>query len=362
LPGSGSAAPSDDFVDTGDGTSGINGGYGTYGANAGTANQPGGYLQNGWPSVGGDPASGRVRFAPHPGENLIYLYGPEGEVSRCTQYLRKFDSPRKHVLIEALVLEVDTEAFESLRAKLTNLSSKRWSNVIADFGSLLGKNLAFSNSAGVDNPTTFSAVVEFLIGQNVARVITRPYVSTLSGKAATVNITSDQYLLVQQSDAGATVTTPSSVSAGVILKIFPSVIGNHSVRLRLDVEESTFGIPSEKVAVQIDRNNATTVAQIPFGRSVIIGGLMLNRSLREDVGFPFLRHLPILNLFFSEQGSARRTQEVVAIVTPYIWTPDLKTPLAEPKSLRLESAPSILSDFERMGDLPDSPGIIHSTD
>ena len=114
------------------------------------------------------------------------------------------------------------------------------------------------------------------------------------------------------------------------------------VRMDIDVEDSEFVPTVQNVAVEVDKNKATTNAQVESGQSIIIGGLILNRQSYSNAGFPWFRRIPLLNIFFADQERSDTKQEVVIFVTPHIWTPDLDVPLAAKEAFTIKEEEGIL--------------------
>ncbi len=55
--------------------------------------------------------------------------------------------------------------------------------------------------------TSFDAAINFLVSDNKARLISRPYIGTLSGQKAQINIASNRYVIVNEAN-GSVGTSP----------------------------------------------------------------------------------------------------------------------------------------------------------
>jgi type II secretory pathway component GspD/PulD (secretin) len=134
------------------------------------------------------------------------------------------------------------------------------------------------------------------------------------------------------------------------MSITPTVLADGRVRMVVDVENSEFIDTAENpsIAVEVDKNKATTIMQVESGQSVIIGGLTFQRTGQSTSGLPWLRHIPLLNIFTSHIRDSTVRQEVLIYVTPYVWSPDLATPFPLPESFGIKARDSGPTNLERL--------------
>ncbi|MDM8550588.1 type II and III secretion system protein [Desulfobacterales bacterium HSG2] len=282
-----------------------------------------------------------VEFGPVSASNTMYLGGRKDAVSKAAQLLMKADSEVRHIAIEVLVVEYSSGALEELGAKLNELKDGKYGGTL-DYGSATvndpSKDIISFSKTPFD-PTTFTAAINFLMSDNKARLISRPYISTLSGKEAEINISSDRYVIV---DEGEGATSTQSITAGVILKITPIVMADGRLRMEVSVEDSQFSaVNVSNVSTEVRKNSAKTVMQVEDGQTIIVGGLVLNRTAWSNTGFPFLRRIPILNLLFADRGRELEEKEVSIYVTPHIWKPNMLSPIIAPDALTIKDGKDI---------------------
>ena len=80
---------------------------------------------------------------------------------------------------------------------------------------------------------------------------------------------------------------------------------------------------------------------------------MIDSEAKGNSGFPFLRHVPVLNYLFSKQDAVQEEREVLVFVTPHIWKPSMKAPLVDPAPLALhKNGPNRKAFFESTGHVP----------
>ncbi|MBI1181602.1 MAG: hypothetical protein GC201_13705 [Alphaproteobacteria bacterium] len=275
------------------------------------------------------PEGKGVTYGALPNLNAIYLSGTRQAVSEARTALLRADREVPHVFIEMLVVDLDTIATKKLGAKLTEGSKGDFSNINILPGSTEG-NIGFTLIDGLKSATQLTLMVDLLATEDNAEILSRPYIATRSDQPASIEIVTDQYVAVQKSVEGASVTTTDGISAGVILNVTPVVLADGMIRLDLSVEASTFSPALAGSLVTKERNKATTTVSVPSGQTVVIGGLNFSRRATSQAGIPGLRNIPGVNLAAQNETSGRIGRELVVYLTPRIWNPQMETPLIRP--------------------------------
>ncbi|MCR9224867.1 MAG: hypothetical protein NXH70_12415 [Hyphomonas sp.] len=261
--------------------------------------------------------------------NAVYLSGTRAAVTRATRIIRQADRPVPHVIIEALVVNIDTSSVESIAINLSDGSAGKF-----DLTSLVpaqaGGNLVASFSDLAANSAAITASIDFLAAQNAVEIMARPYVATRSTKAATISIVDDQFARVDTSGDDSSIITTDSITAGISMEITPIVMGDGGIRVDINLEDSRFSATAGDIIIAKERSMATTSMIVQSGQTIVIGGLNSRYRLTDKSGFPWLRRVPLLNLLGGEQGSVESREELVVYLTPYIWVPGLDTPMPLP--------------------------------
>ncbi|MEM7328454.1 MAG: secretin N-terminal domain-containing protein [Pseudomonadota bacterium] len=277
--------------------------------------------------------------------NAVYLSGPQTYVANALSIIAQADRPVPHVIITALIVDIDTSSIETLGVSLSDLSDGSFSlasivpntasgNIVATFEELAG------------NTAQLTATIKFLAAQNVAHVLSRPYVATRSTMPATIEIVDDQFARVDSSSDDASIITTDSITAGIAMNILPIVMADSSIRLDVTIEDSRFNATAGDIIIAKERNAATTSMVVDSGQTIVIGGLNSRYRITENSGLPWLRKVPILNFFTAEQDALEVQSELVIYLTPYVWTPGLDPPRA--LDVPFDVTPSALLSIERL--------------
>ena len=283
-----------------------------------------------------------VKFGAVAASNSIYLYGAPANVAQAAQLLAKADREAKHVSIEVLVVEFNRGELEEYDSMIQELVEGDFTwNVNDAFNGMVGVNWSDqANGGGSDGGssedfsefkvTSMKGVVEMLVSDQKARLISRPFISTLSGTEAQIEIVSDRYVNVGSNDEPET----SEVTSGVILQITPTVLPDGKIRMNVSVEDSQFSsVNVQGVLSEVNKNAARTIMHVNDGHTIVVGGLVLNRRSTSNEGFPFLRNIPLINLLTAGMKHEQVEKEVTIYITPRIWEPNMLTPLIGPGAL-----------------------------
>ncbi|MEL7042058.1 MAG: secretin N-terminal domain-containing protein [Pseudomonadota bacterium] len=277
--------------------------------------------------------------------NAVYLSGPARDVFEARSILEQADRPVAHVIIEALVVNLNTSSAEELGVSLGDGASGKFEALKVVPGQTGGNIVAtFSDLAA--NAAQVTATIEFLAAQNAAQVLARPYIATRSTMPAQIEIVSDQFARVSTTGDDASIISTDSVTAGVTLSVTPLVMADEGIRLDMTIEDSRFGVTAGDILITKDRNTASTSMIVKSGQTIVIGGLNSHYRITENMGPPWLRRVPVLNTLLASQGAIEVRDELVVYLTPYIWIPSLDTPLPLPGMPDVDMGESV--SFERL--------------
>lgn len=292
-----------------------------------------------------------MTFAANPGRNSIFLSGFRAAVLDAEALLRQADNDFGHILIEVLVVEFNTEALRELSARIIDAARGSFSEINLDLGALFTEQISFTHVADTENVTQLTALLNLLIEDSQARIISRPYVATLSNESANLSVTDDRYVTVVSGDGDATL---ERVNSGVQLEVTPIVQWDGMIRLEIDLSESKFVPGPEGSNLRQTRNEVETTMRIGDGETIVVGGLMLNNFTGTDRGIPPFRETPFAGMLFGEKSQARQNRQVMMYLTPHLWTPGMDTPLLNQEAVPPPLPPQIQwQNTERSGFLSD---------
>jgi type II secretory pathway component GspD/PulD (secretin) len=269
-------------------------------------------------------------------------------VQQATDLLMRADRSPGSVQIEAIIVSVNSSAYEEFNAQFSGITKGRISNGKINVWALTDSSVEFNynRSPAVKNPLAFSALLNMLFQQQKARIIARPFITAQSGEEAEMKIGENRYVVVQQPSAGAPVYGTQAIESGVNLKITPMVLGDNLVRLNIDMANRQFVPTQGNVSQMIDNNSARTVLTLDDGRTAIIGGLKMKSMATANAGLPWLRRIPLLNLLTAAHEEDQSGQEVFFYLTPHIVKPGMEGLPDRPEAFGVDNG--LLTPVEKL--------------
>ena len=238
----------------------------------------------------------------------------------------KIDTPARQIVIEALVIEINTDKLRDLGVSF---------NAAKD-----DVNVSFEEDAtGSSTPFTFMfdrdrfgdvlffrAMLKAMMSTGDAEILSSPSVLVLDGRQARIQVG-------QQIPVSKTVGTTSGFAAGV--EYFQTgIVLNLRPRITADGGEITMQVETIVSAVnqtqQISVGNQVLLAPTVDNRQVqsfvrvadntpfIIGGLISTDRRETITGIPILSQIPILGIPFRRKVTNTEKKEVIVVLTPHV--------------------------------------------
>lgn len=228
---------------------------------------------------------------------------------------------------------VGTTGMVQIEVQIAELSSSVLKSIGIDWqGGKQGGNWDFSSPSNIvsngfniifDGSKHFSARLQLLQSNNLARILAEPTLVALSGQSAS-------FL------SGGSIPVPIAGGLGtqgveykdfgIGLTISPTILSNQRIALKVAPEASDLdysnAISSNGTSVPALRVRKTdTFVELGDGESFIISGLV-SRTTRANVNkMPLLGDLPIIGSFFRSMEYEQEERELVIIVTPRLVRP-----------------------------------------
>jgi type II secretory pathway component GspD/PulD (secretin) len=171
--------------------------------------------------------------------------------------------------------------------------------------------------------------------KGILKVVTRPQIMTLDGRAARVQVGEKVPFSSGISSVGAGQTSTSSgvefLSVGVIMDVTPTINPDGKVTLAVvpevsDVSEflavgsivTGSGVAQTITAPRVTLTTADTVVSVNDGQTIVLGGLIQDRDSKVDRKIPWLGDLPHLGALFRYTQNRKSKSELLIVLTPHI--------------------------------------------
>ncbi len=204
-------------------------------------------------------------------------------------------------------------------------------------GSLVNNAASAVSSAVGGSPikkTSINAIVDALVSRELVTILAEPNLVAISGEKASFLAGGEFPVPVTQSGTNSAISVDYR-KFGVSLEFTPTVLSDRLISLSVKPEVSdisangavtlnNFNIPA------ITTRRAETTVEIGSGESLVIGGLMQNRTSTDTSSLPGIDDVPVLSALMRSSKFQKNETELLIIVTPYIVRP-----VSDPSAIKI---------------------------
>lgn len=197
-------------------------------------------------------------------------------------------------------------------------------------GAIASQSLAPASTAfqvGVSTQTGFQAILHALDRQGKVSILSSPRVSTMNNQKAVIKVATDDVFFsqtTQRETLTGVVTqlvTPNTITEGIVLDVTPQIADDAiTMTIHPSISERLGQVtsPNGDVVPVIAVRATDTVVRVRDGQTVVIGGLMEQRSTRNRSGVPGLQRAPLVGRAFRNQDDQDVKVELVILLTPTV--------------------------------------------
>lgn len=176
-----------------------------------------------------------------------------------------------------------------------------------------------------------NVTLQALINEGKARILSRPSITTMSGKTA--NILIGGRIPIPVSDGNGNVSIDWH-EYGVKLNIEPVVDSEDKITSKVHAEVSTLdyshGVKIDSFSVPgIATREAESEVNVRSGMTMAIGGLINSEDAKIVSKIPLLGDLPIIGRFFRHTSNTSDKREVIILITPTLVADDTPAPMSQ---------------------------------
>jgi len=267
-------------------------------------------------SIGGTRGNSRLTLTADDGTNTLIAVGEPRLLSQLETLLQTVDVRQPQVMLEVMLVSMNDSDAKSLGVELERISTS--GGITSRVSSLFGLSAPATAAGGatrtvgdaagftgaVLNPGEFSVVVRAIETVNKGRQSSLPRVLVNNNEQAQFSSTLQQPVTTQRATDQTTTTSFAGFEdAGTKISIRPQIAeGDHlvlqySLSLSSFIGSATGGIPPAR-----QQNEVDSIATIPDGHTVVVGGLELVTDGDSESRIPLLGRLPLLGNLFKNQG------------------------------------------------------------
>ena len=323
-----------------------------------------------------------------PKTNTIIVIDTMRHIEMVEKLLKKIDKPKGQIVVEVKILRVNNSVGEQSGVDWSkSLGSDGVSlNLARNLNSVFGLDgdgqsgedgIDFSESNIVLSPLQISGVLRALNDGNMVNQKSNPVVITEDNEKASISLIDRVPIITTTTNQG---TSTSSVSEevrytidasdstdpettreiGVTISITPSLLPDGTIRMHMrprsaQITDSIEGA-SGNFYPRVSEATIQSIARIPDGHSLVVGGFYGEVESKDKNKVPFLGDIPIINFFFKSKQTSKEKSSLVFVVTPTSYNPSCINSNKK-TSQRLQDAASLKEGNDWVDD--NNPGPAH---
>ena len=277
--------------------------------------------------------------------NSLLFYGTASEAQKVRAVLDQIDIPYEQVSLEAQVMSINKTDSKNLgiewewskapqsyeeytpekitidatTGRITSIEPAEITRASSFNKGTTGGIISFGRSPdGLPYEFYYAAKINALINNGKANILSKPKITTINGKEATINIGGEVPIPTLTVSDNTTTTTYEYKETGIILKYTPRVNDDGYITAKIHTEVSTPTYDADTKAYRFNKRSADTQVRLKDGETMVIGGLIGSDESKVMSKIPFLGDLPILGRFFSNVNNSKNESEVIIFVTARI--------------------------------------------
>ncbi len=247
--------------------------------------------------------------------NRIIITGPGSITDRIEADVRELDAPASHVLLEARVVILESDAlldlgvewdFPTVQAGTVNLDS-------------LNETFPLAVSVGLTPGLTFTDSLMLslnLMEENrEASIVSHPQLTVRDGEEARMGVITEEFFQIETQES----IDLEVVDSGTRMTIRPQIGGDGKITLTMDIEVSDVigrsqGGQNENLPI-VTRRTAQSTVQVVSGGTAAISGLMESRADVLNRQVPGAANLPLVGGAFNNDATRRTSKQLAVFIT-----------------------------------------------
>ncbi len=271
-------------------------------------------------TVGGNTA---LTLTSDEATNTLIAVGEPRLLTQLENLLPTLDVRQPQVMLEAILVSMNDSQSVNFGLELERLRVS--GDTMIRLSSLFGLSTAAAGADGrtravgdgagftgsVLNPGDFSVVVRALETLNKGRSLSTPKLLVNNNQQATFNSVLQQpFATTNASTTVATTAFGGTQDAGTTISVKPQIAEGDHLVLTYSVSLSSFvgAASSANVPPPRQQNSVQSVATIPDGYTVVIGGIELNTDGNDTTQIPIIGDIPLVGELFKNRSKNQGRQ------------------------------------------------------
>ncbi len=298
-----------------------------------------------------DLKSSRGKITYDEATNRIIMTDVKDRINKAKKLIRSLDIAPRQVMIEARIVEVNTNYSKELGVQwggdYNHVLSQ--SNILGFTGAAgTGDNLSYENAftgtswsgdlplivnlppggtyggigfnlghLGRATTLILDAKLQAMESEGEGKIISVPKVITMDNQEATIS----QGVEIPYRTTSQNGTKTEFREATLKLTVTPHITPDKKIRLEMHIKKDSPGeIQAGMDSIPIEKKEITTTLLVDNDETVVIGGILSEQVHRGKQRVPFLSHLPLVGWLFQSKTRQTQKRELLIFITPKVLT------------------------------------------
>ncbi len=315
------------------------------------------------------PGTGIVNFEPK--TNTIIIIDTATRIEAAQNLLQGIDKAKGQIIVETKILRINSTVGQRIGVDWADDlgASGVPLQVTSQIGNIFGLPTKFSGDVSTSSPGDFTSdrgsiiltptqvtgLLRALNDGGISNQVSNPTLITEDNEAATISIidrvpiitstttpggasgqttvTEEVRYKIDSSDKAITEDPDNHREIGISIAVTPTLLPDGTVRMKLRPRSAQItgevvgvgvgGTPGNRYP-RVTESMVETLARIPDGSSLIVGGFYGEVQEDRDNKVPLLGDIPVINFFFKNKEARKEHTSLVFIVTPTSYDPTSK--------------------------------------
>lgn len=263
--------------------------------------------------------------------NTLILSGEPRAVQQAEAIVRELDVRQPQVMLDVLLVTLTDSDTLALGVELERIGVT--DNLVYRLSSLFGLGArtaagdltAPASAAGfsgvVLDPGDYAVVVRALQTLNRGRSLSMPRLLVGNNQQAALNsVVQQPFASVNASNTVSTTSLGGTKDAGTVVTITPQIAPGDHLTLEYSVSLSAFVGAATDPTLPPPRqeNSVSSVATIPDGHTVVVGGIEVETTSRGQSRVPLFGGLPVIGELFKSRSNEDTTSRFFVFIRPSV--------------------------------------------
>ena len=261
--------------------------------------------------------------------NSIVVMGLKSEIGYIEELIKKLDVEKAQVYVQARIIEVNNELVDRIGISYGLFGGTVGSKGLSAFSSSLnGGSTAIDtvvNTIGLSIPDITSglalgASLNLLKQNGALNIVSEPSILAVNNSESSIYV--GETISIKSASTTTDGTTSDSYTredVGLTLKVKPRISNDNKVTLEINtILEGVKTTDTTSGNADTSKKEIITTAILNNGESVIIGGLIQDKTESTNQKVPLLGDIPLFGELFKNKSEDYTKNNLVVIITPYL--------------------------------------------